>query len=289
MYQVFSISQIRAQARQTISQTSGSYTLALVPVILSILMNVMSYAGGGSFSVDTITTGSQLNFNLIFSSFTFPILYGILLSLITLSISFALMATLRHQKEALSWKDALTIFNHPDFGKIFLTYLAKAFLLFLWGLVIWIGVGLYIFALAGILVYAMTYNDLSAIPDSEITLIGGLLLGGMLLVIIGLVIFYPQYYAYSMTDFVLYDRLATGTFTGAFATIKESRRIMKGYKGQRFVLDLTFIGWNILVGITFGLAGLYVTPYYYASQAHFYEAVRADRTFKASYMPGFIA
>lgn len=49
---------------------------------------------------------------------------------------------------------------------------------------------------------------------------------------------------------------------------------MKGYKGKRFVLDLSFIGWYFLVSITFGLLGIYVIPYYSAAQAHFFQALK---------------
>lgn len=41
-----------------------------------------------------------------------------------------------------------------------------------------------------------------------------------------------------------------------------SREMMTGNKAEAFVLDLSFIGWNILSMVTFGLAGLfYAAPY----------------------------
>lgn len=41
-----------------------------------------------------------------------------------------------------------------------------------------------------------------------------------------------------------------------------SREMMTGNKWEAFVLDLSFIGWNILSGITFGLVGVfYAGPY----------------------------
>ncbi|HFI0049522.1 TPA: DUF975 family protein [Streptococcus suis] len=58
---------------------------------------------------------------------------------------------------------------------------------------------------------------------------------------------------------------------------------MKGYKFKRFLLDLSFIGWFILVSITFGLAGLYVWPYHYAAQIHFYEEILDDYASKLNY------
>ena len=52
--------------------------------------------------------------------------------------------------------------------------------------------------------------------------------------------------------------------------LKESARIMKGHKMDLFILELSFIGWGILMVITLGIAGLYVLPYYNATLTNFY-------------------
>ena len=56
--------------------------------------------------------------------------------------------------------------------------------------------------------------------------------------------------------------------------LKESSRIMKGHKMDLFVLELSFLGWVILMGITFGIAGLYVLPYYSATLTNFYLEIK---------------
>lgn len=43
--------------------------------------------------------------------------------------------------------------------------------------------------------------------------------------------------------------------------MKISMKITKGHKWDLFVLDLSFIGWFLLVAISLGVAGFYVTPY----------------------------
>ena len=49
-----------------------------------------------------------------------------------------------------------------------------------------------------------------------------------------------------------------------------------GFKGTLFVLDLSFLGWNILSAITLGIVGVfYVNPYYYATRAEIYRFLRA--------------
>ena len=82
----------------------------------------------------------------------------------------------------------------------------------------------------------------------------------------------------------MFEQLEREEYTGAFSIIKSSRKLMKGYKFKRFTLDLSFIGWFLLVIITFGLAGLYVWPYHYASQMHFHEEILDDQAKKMSYV-----
>lgn len=60
--------------------------------------------------------------------------------------------------------------------------------------------------------------------------------------------------------------------------LKESYKIMKGYKGELFVLQLSFIGWWLLVIITFGLGALYVYPYQQVTTANFYLAIKNRKT-----------
>lgn len=54
-----------------------------------------------------------------------------------------------------------------------------------------------------------------------------------------------------------------------------SRQMMDGQKWDAFVLDLSFIGWNLLSAVTFGIVGvLYVDPYKNATWAEFYKVTR---------------
>ena len=60
----------------------------------------------------------------------------------------------------------------------------------------------------------------------------------------------------------------------------KSREMMYGNKWKAFVLDLSFIPWDILSGITIGIVGLfYVSPYKDATDAELYDTL-------ASGMPG---
>ena len=55
-----------------------------------------------------------------------------------------------------------------------------------------------------------------------------------------------------------------------------SRAMTMGYKGELFVTDLSFLGWQILNGLTLGILGVfYVNPYIYATKAEIYRFLRA--------------
>ncbi|MGL5756760.1 MAG: DUF975 family protein [Paraclostridium sp.] len=59
--------------------------------------------------------------------------------------------------------------------------------------------------------------------------------------------------------------------------IKKSIIIIKNHIGEYIVLTLSFIGWVILVGITFGIAYIWVGPYMQLSYANFYEYAKEDK------------
>ena len=78
-------------------------------------------------------------------------------------------------------------------------------------------------------------------------------------------------YEYQMIPYLLEDNPQM-TKEQAF---EESKRMMQGQKWKAFVLDLSFIGWNILSALTLGILGIfYVQPYMDATHAALYEALR---------------
>jgi uncharacterized membrane protein len=76
--------------------------------------------------------------------------------------------------------------------------------------------------------------------------------------------------AYAMGFFVL----AENPELTARQALGESKRLMKGNKMRLFILMLSFIPWFLLVGITFGIAMIYVAPYFSSTLANFYNSVK---------------
>jgi uncharacterized membrane protein len=56
--------------------------------------------------------------------------------------------------------------------------------------------------------------------------------------------------------------------------LRISREMMRGYKWDLFVLDITFIGWILLAILTLGIGLVFVTPYMQTASALFYDDLR---------------
>ena len=86
-------------------------------------------------------------------------------------------------------------------------------------------------------------------------------------------------YEYRMVSYLLAEDPAMDSREA----LTRSREMMYGHKWDAFVLDLSFIGWNFLSALTFGILGIfYVAPYQYATNAELY-AVLCGRGKTSSY------
>ena len=103
----------------------------------------------------------------------------------------------------------------------------------------------------------------------KVTFLVGLytFLWSLLFIIPGIV----KSYAYSMSMYVL----AENKGKSARACIKESVRITEGYKGELFLLDLSFIGWFLLGSLTCGIAYFWIIPYYSVTKANAYRVLKS--------------
>ncbi len=92
-------------------------------------------------------------------------------------------------------------------------------------------------------------------------------LWSLLFVIPGLI----KIYSYRMVPYILAD----DPTIGGKDAITLSRQMMNGHKWNAFVLDLSFIGWELLSVLTAGLLGLfYVKPYEAATGAELYKVLK---------------
>lgn len=89
-----------------------------------------------------------------------------------------------------------------------------------------------------------------------------------------------KWLSYSMTPFILEEHPEMT----ASEAIKASMKLMDGHKMDLFILGLTFIGWQILACLTFGIGFLFLNPYMNAAYAAFYRSI-SGRQEARSYVP----
>ena len=96
----------------------------------------------------------------------------------------------------------------------------------------------------------------------RIVMIIFILLWSFLFIIPGIV----AAYRYSMATYIM----AENPDIGIMEAIDASKEMMKDRKWALFCLDISFIGWIILCGFTFGIGYLFLHPYKESARAHFY-------------------
>ena len=79
-----------------------------------------------------------------------------------------------------------------------------------------------------------------------------------------------KHYSYLMVKYIV----AENPHIEAKDAIKISRIMMNGNKFKSFLLDVTFLGWEVLNILTLGIAGLYYSPYYLATFTSLYKTLR---------------
>ena len=71
---------------------------------------------------------------------------------------------------------------------------------------------------------------------------------------------------YSMAPFIMYEHPGMT----ASEAIDASKELMEGHKMDLFILDLTFIGWDILAALSLGIGHLWLNPYRSMTRACYY-------------------
>jgi uncharacterized membrane protein len=78
--------------------------------------------------------------------------------------------------------------------------------------------------------------------------------------------------SYSLTYFIMNDKPGIS----ALDAITKSKIMMQGSKSKLFILYVSYLPWFILVGLTLGIAGLWVIPRVQTAVSLFYEDIKAN-------------
>jgi len=87
---------------------------------------------------------------------------------------------------------------------------------------------------------------------------------------VGIILMIIKEYAYSCAFYIMQeDNNINGN-----AAITKSRQLMNGYKMKMFLLDLSYIGWYILVLLTCGILGIWVGPWHNQARYNLYQQIK---------------
>ena len=91
-------------------------------------------------------------------------------------------------------------------------------------------------------------------------------LWSMLLIIPGIIAGYRY-------RFAVYN-LCENPDMGVMEAISMSKAQTAGYKGDLFLLDLTFIGWNLLCSLTLGILSIWIAPYIIQTNIGYFQEIK---------------
>lgn len=265
---------IRLRARTMQVQQPGLAILFSLPVLLTILANFLL---SGQDLIDLLPdmTLQQASVYMIQRQL-FPSVVSFVISILVVGATFSYLDTINPKIEHRT--RVLDIFKQDRFTSVFATLILKQALLFLWGLILYVGSLISTYASIRFLaIYDKVSNPstLSASSPEFQSLMQQmpLMTAGVVLGLLGLFFYLPQYYSLSLVELILYEQLRDGDYKGAFGVLRQSRETMKGFRSNRLVLDLTLIGWYFLNYFTRDVIGFYTMPYFINCQIAFYDQI----------------
>lgn len=266
---------IRLRARTMQVQQPGLAILFALPVLLTILANFLL---SGQDLVDLLPdmTLQQASIYMIQRQL-FPSVVSFVISILVVGATFSYLDTINPKIEHRT--RVLDIFKQDRFTSVFATLILKQVVLFLWGLILYVGSLISTYASIRFLaIYDKVSNPstLSASSPEFQSLMQQmpLMTAGIVLGLLGLLFYLPQYYSLSLVELILYEQLRDGDYKGAFGVLRQSRETMKGFRSNRLVLDLTLIGWYFLNYFTRDVIGFYTMPYFINCQIAFYDQIK---------------
>lgn len=197
-----------------------------------------------------------------------PLIGGILVSVISLPLSYGLLITFMKLKrnEEVSYLDFLNI-GFSNFGKV-------------WGIFGNILLKLIVpIILVVVFIMLVTFSGVGAgvgmafKSTGAVTSFSGLLLIGIIGYIISIIYLMIKSFYYVLSFYILYDN----PNKTSKEIVEESEKLMAGNRWSFFWLGFTFIGWSILACFTFGIGTLWLIPYMMIAFIAFYEALAGNK------------
>lgn len=231
-------SEIRANARKALAGKWGK--AALLTLVYAIIVFVLNFVC-----------------RLI------PVVGGIILFVISTPISYGLLVSFMKLKrdEDVNYTDFLN-FGFSSFAKVWGVFGNMILKMILPVCLLVIFIILLVVSLGGSLASAVIAESSSGVAG-----FGFLAFVSVIGYIASLIYVIVKGYLYSLSYYILNDN---PDMTGK-EIVEMSENLMRGNRWRFFWLSLTFIGWSILAGFTFGIGMLWLMPYIMVAFVCFYE------------------
>lgn len=209
--------------RKAFKQEAKQLMRASVPHFMLVSLVYYLLTSGLSYAVSWLTGGDGL------LAGTLSVFLNILTALfsIVMSMGFCNYALRLARREETGMGSLFHAFSFA--GRSLGTTLLTALLIFLWCLLIMVG-------------FAVLVALLTLISEKAFAVFVAAV---VVLYIVMIVLIVSITLRYAMVSFALVD----DPDAGIMEAIRRSVRMMRGYKGKYFVLVLSFIGWELLVGL----------------------------------------
>lgn len=236
-------SDLRKSAREALNGKWGKAALitlvyTIITFVISFVLNLIPFVGSIALFVISV-----------------PLSYGILVSFMKLK-----------RNEEVTYIDFLS-FGFSSFGKVWTVFGNMVLKLIIPVVLIVVFIMLMTFSGIGAGV-GIAFKSASAT-----TSFAGLALVGSIGYIASLIYLVVKSYYYSLSYYILYDN---SDKTGK-EIVEQSEQLMNGNRWKFFWLGLTFIGWAILAGFTFGIGMLWLMPYIMVTFVCFYESLAGNK------------
>lgn len=119
----------------------------------------------------------------------------------------------------------------------------------------------------------MSYGDLFSAAGYLLKALALMIMIALLVLLWSLLFIVPGIiaaYRYSQAMFIMVEN----PDKGVMQCIRESKEMMRGHKWEFFVLELSFLLWQLLSTATCGLALIYVAPYMTVTMAGYYNRIK---------------
>lgn len=242
--------------------TLNKLLLFAIPIIWNIFS--LFYTNGSPEEYlnynDTTEILNQVTTSTTIPDFTLSFIGSLLISFITAAIVFNYMAIFKNPERKIEpIKDISKTITLKFVGKIFIIALLTSIYALLWSI---LPLAIFIFAI----IYAVLTNSILYAFLAILSFIAILIIA------------INRSLAYSQTTYILYQYFSQDNQkVSAGQVIKDSVELMKGEKMNLFILELSFILWQLLVLISFGLASIWVIPYITMTEIAFHNHIKEKK------------